>query len=279
MKKLLIILMGYAAELYGYDSNIHQQLTFLAAKQYSKCAEAQPNLYRPSALDVRYLVRANIAQADAGFFTRMFRWNYYTPDPQDQKDVLWVIETRFQSHYRSLLRQIELGEKAEDRLKAVGRVISYLQDVTSPPRVVPVFTGRWWRFSFSDRFDRFPIDADAIDERLVDSCELLGLEPADFESLLNTIAKTTIVAVREKIAGYPVTWEAFWSFGRQVGEFGEYGIAGNQFGKRSSFRCADKERCLLLEDDPLYQEFALQRHLEAVQATMKALLIMQNYFE
>ena len=85
--------MGYAAELYGYDSNIHQQLTFLAAKQYSKCAEVQPDLYRPSALDVRYLVRANIAQADAGFFTRMFRWNYYTPDPQDQKDVLWVIET------------------------------------------------------------------------------------------------------------------------------------------------------------------------------------------
>ena len=85
--------------------------------------------------------------------------------------------------------------------------------------------------------------------------------------------------LKEKIAGYPVSWEAFWSFGEQSGDFGEYGIAGNQFGKRSSFRCADDERCLLLEDDPLYQEFALQRHVEAVQATMKALLIMQNYFE
>jgi hypothetical protein len=209
----------------------------------------------------------------------MFRWNYYSPESQDQKDVLWVIETRFQGHYRSLLRQIELGDKAEDRLKAVGRVISYLQDVTSPPRVVPVFTGRWWRFSFSDRFDRFPVDPGAIDERLVDSCETLGLDSEDFETLLSSTANTTISAIKEKIAGYPVTWEAFWSFGEKSGDFGEYGIAGNQFGKRSSFRCADDERCLLLEDDPLYQEFALQRHVEAVQATMKALLIMQNYFE
>ena len=279
MKKLLFLLMGFAAELHSYDSDIHQQLTFLAAKQYSKCAETQQGLYRPSALDVRYLVRANVAQADAGFFSRMFRWNYYSSNPQDQKDVLWVIETRFQGHYRSLLRQIELGDKAEDRLKAVGRVISYLQDVTSPPRVVPVFTGRWWRFSFSDRFDRFPIDADAIDGRLVDSCNRLGLGSEDFETLLSTTANTTISAIKEKIAGYPVTWEAFWSFGEKSGDFGEYGIAGNQFGKRSSFRCADDERCLLLEDDPLYQEFALQRHVEAVQATMKALLIMQNYFE
>ena len=279
MKKLLFLLMGFAAELHSYDSDIHQQLTFLAAKQYSKCAETQQGLYRPSALDVRYLVRANVAQADAGFFSRMFRWNYYSPNPQDQKDVLWVIETRFQGHYRSLLRQVELGDKAEDRLKAVGRVISYLQDVTSPPRVVPVFTGRWWRFSFSDRFDRFPVDADAIDERLVDSCDRLELGSEDFETLLSTTANTTISAIKERIAGYPVTWEAFWSFGEKSGDFGEYGIAGNQFGKRSSFRCADDERCLLLEDDPLYQEFALQRHVEAVQATMKALLIMQNYFE
>jgi hypothetical protein len=279
MKKLLFLLMGFAAELHSYDSDIHQQLTFLAAKQYSKCAETQQGLYRPSALDVRYLVRANVAQADAGFFSRMFRWNYYSPNPQDQKDVLWVIETRFQGHYRSLLRQVELGDKAEDRLKAVGRVISYLQDVTSPPRVVPVFTGRWWRFSFSDRFDRFPVDADAIDERLVDSCDRLELGSEDFETLLSTTANTTISAIKERIAGYPVTWEAFWSFGEKSGDFGEYGIAGNQFGKRSSFRCSDDERCLLLEDDPLYQEFALQRHVEAVQATMKALLIMQNYFE
>ena len=279
MNKFLIGLIFLANVSFGYESDIHQQLTFLAAKQYSKCADLDAELYQPSALDVRYLVRANVAQADAGFFSRMFRWNYYNSSELQQRDVLGVIETRFQEHYRSLLRDIELGDRLEVRLKAVGRIISYLQDVTSPSKVVPVYTGRWWRFSFSDRFDRFPVDANAIDERLADSCEKMRSKLGDFESLLAKTAEKTIGAIKQDIKGYPITWEAFWAFAEREGDFGEYGIAGNQFGKRSSFRCGDFEQYLLLEDDPIYQEFALQRHLQAVEATMQALLIMQNYFE
>ena len=279
MNKFLIVILFFANFSFGYESDIHQQLTFLAAKQYSRCADLDAELYQPSALDVRYLVRANVAQADAGFFSRMFRWNYYNPSELQQRDVLGVIETRFQEHYRSLLRDIELGDRLEIRLKAVGRIISYLQDVTSPSKVVPVYTGRWWRFSFSDRFDRFPVDANMIDERLADSCEKTRSKLGDFESLLAKTAGKTIGAIKQDIKGYPITWEAFWDFADREGDFGEYGIAGNQFGKRSSFRCGDSEQCLLLENDPIYQEFALQRHVDAVEATMQALLIMQNYFE
>ena len=35
-------------------------------------------------------------------------------------------------------------------------------------------------------------------------------------------------------------------------------------------------RCLLLKDDPLYQEFAFDRHNEAVTATMLAMLLVQR---
>ena len=279
MKKFLIVLVCFASSSFGYESDIHQQLTFLAAKQYSKCADLDAELFQPSALDVRYLVRANVAQAEAGFFSRMFRWNYYNSSEEQQREVLGLIETRFQEHYRTLLRDIELGDRLEIRLKAVGRIISYLQDVTSPSKVVPVYTGRWWRFSFSDRFDRFPLDSSAIDERLTGSCAKTLSQVEDFESLLAKTAGRTIQAIKDDIKGYPVTWEAFWAFADKDGDFGEYGIAGNQFGKRSVFKCGDSERCLLLEDDPLYQEFALQRHVHAVEATMQALLIMQNYFE
>ena len=279
MKNLLLCLLWVPIISWSYESDIHQQLTFLAAKQYSKCSEVKDGVYQPSALDVRYLVRANIAQADAGFFSRMFRWNYYSASEQDQRDVLWVIETRFQSHYRNLLRDVELGDHLEARLRAVGRVMSYLQDVTSPARVVPVYTGRWWRFSFSDRFDRFPLDGDAIDERLVGSCERTNSGSEDFESLLTKTAQKTIQAIKQDISGYPVTWQAFWSFAEDERDFGEYGVAGNQFGKRSSFKCGDEERCLLLENDPLYKEFALQRHVHAVEVTMQALQVMQIYFK
>ncbi len=35
------------------------------------------------------------------------------------------------------------------------------------------------------------------------------------------------------------------------------------------------QRCLLLEDDPLYHDFAAQRHVAAVYATMRAIALLQ----
>ena len=61
-------------------ARVHQQLTFLAAKQLSRCDQTS-ELQPLSALDTRYVVRANIAQADSNVFWRMFRWNYYTVTP------------------------------------------------------------------------------------------------------------------------------------------------------------------------------------------------------
>lgn len=58
-------------------------------------------------------------------------------------------------------------------------------------------------------------------------------------------------------------------------EFGAYGPAGNNFGVRAEFACGEGERCLLLRDDPLYQEFAHVQHLIAVRATIQAMFLMQ----
>ena len=71
------------------------------------------------------------------------------------------------------------------------------------------------------------------------------------------------------------------AFGKEPGSaFGEYGVAGNEFGNRVEFRCGTEDdpkmRCLLLKDDPLYQEFAFDRHREAVSATMIAMLLVQR---
>ena len=58
-------------------------------------------------------------------------------------------------------------------------------------------------------------------------------------------------------------------------EFGAYGPAGNNFGVRTEFTCGEAEQCLLLKDDPLYQEFAHGQHLTAVRATIQAMFLMQ----
>ena len=271
------------APAFGYESSVHQQLTFLAAKQLSLCdrtSELQPL----SALDTRYVVRANIAQADSNVFWRMFRWNYYNRDAAQSRAALGLIDTRFHDHFNGLNEELEQTSDRQQRLKTFGRLLSYLQDVTSPPRVVPVFTSRWWRFSFFDRFDRFGVDAERLQTALANQCSQLVafdqvLQSPDvrpgLQQLLEATAEETIVSVRAPIEGLPTQWTAFWQFGA-ADEFGSYGPAGNKFGERTSFRCGE-ETCLLLEDDPLYQDFAHERHMSAVMATMRAMLLMQRY--
>ena len=273
----------FAQPALAYESAVHQQLTFLAAKQLSRCDQTS-DLKPLSALDTRYVVRANIAQADSNVFWRMFRWNYYNRDEAQSRAALGLIDTRFHDHFNGLNEQLEQTGDRQKRLKTFGRLLSYLQDVTSPSRVVPVFTSRWWRFSFFDRFDRFSVDVGRLETTLADRCaELVAFDselqsPAarpGLQQLLEATAEETIVSVRAPIDGLPAQWTAFWQFGAPD-EFGNYGPAGNKFGERTGFRCG-AETCLLLEDDPLYHEFAHHRHTSAVMATMRAMLLMQRY--
>ena len=84
--------------------------------------------------------------------------------------------------------------------------------------------------------------------------------------------------MKENIAGLPFTWEVFWKPDERPGSFGEYGVAGNNFGRETEFKCtsARRPRCVLLNRDPLYLDFARERHLNAVQSTIAALARLQH---
>lgn len=271
-----LLLIGAVPSVHAYDGAIHQQLTFIAARQFNLCAQNMLAYERFSALETRRMARANIAQADAGFFGRMFRWNYFNAADQEGRRALWMIETRLHDHFAGQVEELQETDNPKQRLKNLGRLINYVQDMTTPSRVVPVYTGRWWRFSTSDRFDRYRVDQALIEDALQDTCAGLGEEQGDFNSILLQTAQATQDAVRSSITGYPATWEVFWEFGREPGDFGEFGPAGNNFGDRTRFRCAESERCLLLEDDPLYVEFAQARHVAAVMATMRVMALVQR---
>jgi len=71
------------------------------------------------------------------------------------------------------------------------------------------------------------------------------------------------------------TWQVFWREGK-AGEFGVYGPAGNEFGREAEFPCRS-ERCRLLENDPIYADFALRQHRLAVVSSMRAMLVLQRF--
>ena len=271
----------------AYEPEIHQKLTFLAAKQFNRCVDGT-DLPGLNALQVRIVAKANARQADLNFFVRIFRWNYYDRSGVGDRDILWVIDTRFHEHFDQLVRRIAAAEDAHDRYRNAGRIIGYIQDVSSPAHAVPVYASRWWRLSTKDRFDRYPVDEERLAEAVAGRCDQAlalprpvlqaadGDAAAGYQAVLEAAARETLAAVRAPMIGLPATWEVFWTPDEDPGSFGAYGPAGNNFGRGARFPCGLSERCELLRDDPLYAAFALERHADAVLRTMQALAIVQG---
>lgn len=270
---LLPLLLG-AGHSGAYEGPLHQELTFIAARAYNSCIDQERLPAQAlTPLQVRYIAKTNRRQAQSNFFTRMFRWNYYDRAEHSARSWLWLIDTRFHAHFREINERLLRPRSQAAFFSDLGRVVNYVQDVTSPAHSVPVYTGRFWRFSLTDRFDAFDIDRATLAASLDDACEQALNVPGSFQDILAQSAATTLAAVRAPVAGMPTQWTAFWRPSADPSEFGEYGQAGNNFGRAVQFRCGGKERCVLLEEDPLYREFALARHREAVVATMQVLLL------
>ena len=266
------LLMSWQVQ--AYDGADHQSLTFLAAKQFNRCVE-HTDIPPLTPLQVRYMARANAGFADRSVFARMFNWRYYDRSDQSEQSMMWVVDTRFHEHFNELADRLDRIDDPVEAYQDLGRILSYLQLVSSPAHAVPVYTARFWRFSFGDRFDSYPLDQEELEGVLDGDCSFLSRIPASFQEILETVAERTLARVRDPIPGMPVAWTAFWEPDEDAGTFGEYGPAGNSFGRRTEFRCGEGQRCVLLRDDPMYVEFALARHLDALRGSLAAILLMQ----
>ena len=258
----------------AYEPALHQQFTFIAAKQLNRCLEGS-SLPRLTPLQVRYIAKSDVAQAQGSWFGQL-RWGYYDRSAQGQKKLLWLIDTRLHDHFHELEDELSAAQDMGDKYSDLGYVANYLQNMTSPAHVVPVYFTRWWRLSLSDRFDSYPVDDAALEAALNTDCEAL-LQAPDLPpgELLRDTASATLLAVQRRIDSLPTTWQAYWKLADDPEQFGEYGRAGNNFGRRAEFKCGDT-KCLLLDKDPLYDGFALERHVDAVNATMRAMLWLQR---
>ena len=183
---------------------------FLAARQYNECVKDTPER-RLSALQVRYAAKAAVRQSEASFFRRMFRWSFYEREKQSPKSMLWVVETRLHEHFNSLTRQLIEAETDAEQFSVAGRIATYVQDVTSPVRVVPIYTARFWRFNTSDRFDNYPVANTDLIRDLDTVCDtVLNGSFEDFSDVLRKTADKSLRAIVEPIPGMPTTWQSFW---------------------------------------------------------------------
>jgi hypothetical protein len=273
MLLLLALLPGRGL---GYDPEVHQRLTFYAAKVLNRClgdSEVAPL----TPLQVRFIATSNMGLANSNALVRFFRWSYFDIADRDDRKVLWLINTRFLNHFEEVAGNVRSTRDPTERYRELGRVVSYVQLVSSPSRAVPVYAARFWRWSFGDRFDGYPVSDQALEAALDEDCSFLAEPPDSYRAVLYAVAADTVEAVRSPIGGLPTTWESFWQPGQAPGDFGDYGSAGNSFGRKVEFPCAPDraEQCVLLENDPLYAEFALERQLAAIRGTAQAMYLHQ----
>ncbi len=259
-----------APSLRAYDGDIHQQLTFIATKQLDRCIE-DTDIPLLTPLEIRYMVKGNVGEADRGWFTGLTQWQFYDHSGSDDSSWLWLVETRVNARFQGWVGELEASDGFAQQYSTLGKLINNLQNMSSPAYAVPVYYSRWWRLSTSDRFNNFPVDHEALERALENSCTELSITgpPQSPTDTLRWIAQETIAALNQPIPGMSATWTSFWEPDRDGG-FGSYGPAGNSFGRRTEFDCPDP-RCRLRDGDSRYQAFALQRHRQAVIATMKAM--------
>jgi len=270
-----LLFLTLTVPAFAYQASSHQQLTFLAARHLNACAE-QLGVQPLTPLQVRYIAKASVKQASPGFFKSLVRWNYYERNAQLERTAVGVVNTRMHDEFNDVIRAMSRQTDASKKYAQLGRIVSYIQDMTSPAHVVPIFYTRFWRLNITDRFNAYSIETAQFEAQLSDMCGFAN-KNSDFNLLdvLIMTADKTLTAVQEPVEGLPTSWQAFWELDEQAEDWGEYGVAGNNFGRKVDFKCGD-QKCILLNDDPLYREFATQRHIQAVKSTLLALYWMQR---
>jgi hypothetical protein len=204
------------------------------------------------------IVRGNRGE-DLNLAVKWTRYNHFYK-PGVRLRTLWrkTSDRRVRQMWAEAVANARRGRlrAAYDR---VGRVVHHIQDMASPPHVVPVNHG------LTDGFEKFPMReliAKARGDRSVALGDLAGARAHD------RLARDTLRAVREggfEIDGAFVSWRAFW---RENGRrFGGYGEAGNHFGATTLRLSGEGTHRSAAVPTSVYRDFARARLEDALAYT------------
>jgi len=305
-------------DVHAYSVKNHMILTVLAVEAYNHCGKIMPEKPRGfekiRPLEKYRLVNGNISE-DEDKAGKLKRWHFYDRAGQLGRDSIvnifgfsGLIETpSLHARFDQLeIRADKQGAFVESHRRwrlydVVGAMMHYIQDVTVPAHVVPIFHPKNF---LGDAFDRYEVRASDYRGEDIDRLEATEEFLSQFDALkcrrvfreaersynqiLNALADETYLTLENKIPDSPLTWsEAFWDRKRNSRGFGDYGRAGNRFGKRKS--CLKKKDVPEINRDAcgdrlqvikaVYDQFSGEQHLAAIEGSMRAIALLQSRFD
>lgn len=234
MKLLIVLIMLLAQSAFAYSPRAHRLIVLASATEYNFCLDtlnsSKPRLIKSQ---VKKIALYNKFE-DINPVVRLKHWHFFSPN----KDLGPVASLK----NRYLNVEAKIGQK--DIYKILGSLSHYIQDVTNPAHVAPVYHGLGDGLDFYDYKNAWPSFISKEDCVQIAARVAMRKSASSFP-LIVRISNETLDKMQEKVMvlssthqGFYSWEEAFWStkFGptsKQAG-FGEYGFLGNDFGKAGS---------------------------------------------
>ncbi|MDY7231702.1 hypothetical protein [Hyalangium rubrum] len=216
---VLLLSLGVPLRAGAFSVGDHQRLTEAAIDSASGSA-AHPLLAR-----YRSAVVHGATAEDLNLHVKWTGWHhFYSPEGSLDTAVRRASDSRVRELWGEALEAARHGDMARAFDRA-GHLAHHVQDMASPPHVVPVNHG------LGDRFERYGVSASLARVSRREVAPLSGDEAQ------RALARETLAAVRGEfltVSGGAIPWSAFWSEPETPGPgvFGGYGAkVGNAFGR------------------------------------------------
>jgi hypothetical protein len=294
MNKLIVFtimsLCLYTNVAYAYTvtkTEHHQKITKKAIAEFKKYQKQK------LAEEIEKIIVAGCVGEDKVLST--FRWrNWHFLHPKEELGKKWFIMNqsmlprfcgldkrlhRLIKEYKETNSEAKRKKLLKEIYRQIGRIIHYLQDVSVPAHVVPIYHGP----GSPDKFDGYEYEYGPECEEGEKSVDLEMEKGLTLKRLLRKSACATVKSIGEGNTFYItkdgkevlVTWEVFWSKPRSEG-FSEYGILKNNFGVS---RIRDDKGHEYLVEDNVYKRFFGKQYRQAINTTIKALLYLQEQLD
>jgi len=214
---VLLLLLGLSPRAAAFSVEDHRALTEAAL-------DAAGSQARPLLAAHRSAVVHGATAEDLNLHVKWTGWHhFYFPEGSLDTALRQASDSRVRELWEEALEAARHGdlERAFDR---AGHLAHHVEDMASPPHVVPVNHG------LGDRFERYGTQA------ALARAQRRQVAPLSGDEAQQALARETLAAVRSESLSTSrgaIPWSAFWvePASHGPGDFGDYGAeVGNAFG-------------------------------------------------
>jgi hypothetical protein len=231
----------------------------------------------PEALSKVFIEKV-VAEDDASI-ERLTNWHFYNNGNRIGRYYLFFYganDKTFQKLLIKLDRLLALREPSPEEIyKVAGRIAHHIQDMSTPPHVVPIYHYK------GDKFENYT-PSSVSGENISEFCKVLNGPVTAPGDLFEQAAQDTLKAIVGPVvfdSGKTIeneTWMKFWggTDDNHLAGFKTYGAYGNVFGMIPP--CANQ--ICRLYDKNTYDRFFNECYMRAVMDTVRLLLFIDQRY-